>query len=240
MQDKIALIFAGGVGTRMGNKGLPKQFLEVHRKPVIIYTLEHFEKNSQISSIVISCKKEWIDYLANLITKFNISKVKFIVEGGETGQESIYNGLRYIYDNYNNESIVLIHDGVRPVINQSIIDLNIESVIKYGSAITSCPPVETFVCIDKDNKVRGVHDRTLSRLAKAPQSFYLKDIFEVHQKAMSDGYFQAIDSCSLMSHYGYNVHLVEGISENIKITTPMDFFLFKSILEANEYMAIFS
>lgn len=235
----VALIFAGGVGSRMGNKGLPKQFLKVHRKPVIIYTLEHFENNDNIDSIVISCKKEWIDYLKNLLNKFSIKKVQFIVEGGETGQESIYNGLKYIKKNYPDKTIVLIHDGVRPLINDEIINRNIESVIKYGSAITSCPPVETFVAIDINNKVKGVHDRDLSRLAKAPQSFYLDDIFRMHERANADSYFEAIDSCSLMNHYGNDVHLIEGISENIKITTPIDFFIFKAILDANEQMEVF-
>lgn len=236
----VALIFAGGVGFRMGNKGLPKQFLEVHRKPVIIYTLEHFYKNNDVEAIVISCKPDWIDYLKELISKFSIGKVVSIVEGGETGQESIYNGLLEIEKLYSNDSIVLIHDGVRPVINQKIINMNIDSVRKHGSAITSCPPVETFVQIDKSNKVTGVNDRSLSRLAKAPQSFFLNDILSAHKRALSENYFEAIDSCSLMAHYGFEVHLVEGITENIKITTPIDFFLFKSILDANEQMAIFN
>lgn len=236
----VAMIFAGGVGSRMGNKGLPKQFLEVHRKPVIIYTLEHFEKNNNIDSIVISCKSDWIKNLEDLVSKFSIKKVVSIVEGGETGQESIYNGLLEIERLFSSESIVLIHDGVRPVINQEIIDLNIDSVRRYGSAITSCPPVETFVQIDKLNKVTGVNNRNLSRLAKAPQSFYLKDIMGVHRKAIQEQYYSAIDSCSLMSHYGHEVHLIEGIYENIKITTPIDFFLFKAILDANEQMAIFN
>ncbi|WP_261874849.1 IspD/TarI family cytidylyltransferase [Vibrio rarus] len=240
MTNNVALIFAGGVGSRMGNKGRPKQFLEVHRKPVIIYTIEHFEKNENISSIVVVCKQDWIDYLKKLIVKFNITKVKFIIEGGDTGQESIYKGLKCISNNYPSESIVLIHDGVRPIINNELIDLNINAVKQYGSAITSCPPVETFVQVDINKKVKGVHNRNLSRLAKAPQSFYLKDILSVHDKAIADNYTEAIDSCSLMNHYGFSVHLIEGISENIKITTPIDFFIFKAILDANEQMAIFN
>lgn len=236
----VALIFAGGVGSRMGNKSVPKQFLEVHRKPVIIYTLEHFEKNTNIDAIVIACKSEWIPYLETLIEKFNIKKVTTIAEGAETGQGSIYNGLSAISDNYPPDSIVLIHDGVRPVINQDIIDTNIDSVKKFGSAITSCAPVETFVQIDDNSKIVGVHDRTLSRLAKAPQSFYLKDILEAHNQALQENYHEAIDSCSLMSYFGHDVHLIEGIPENIKITTPIDFFLFKAILDAKEQMAIFN
>ncbi|KJG39105.1 MULTISPECIES: 2-C-methyl-D-erythritol 4-phosphate cytidylyltransferase [Photobacterium] len=235
----ISLIFAGGVGTRMGNKAKPKQFLELYGKPVIIYTLEHFENNDDVDAIVIVCKHEWIDYLKKLLERFNINKVVKVISGGETGQESIFNGIDYIHKNYNEDSIVLIHDGVRPLINQDIINKNIKSVIDNGSAITSCPPVETFVRVDKNNKVMDVHDRSMSRLAKAPQSFYIKDIYYAHKKAIDDKYFEAIDSCSLMRHYGFNVHLIDGISENIKITTPIDFYIFKAIVDAKEQTAIF-
>ncbi len=239
MSNNIALIFAGGVGSRMGNNGLPKQFLEVHRKPVIVYTIEHFQKNPNIDGIVVACKEDWISYLEELVVRFSLDKVS-IIRGGETGQESIYRGLTAIANTYGQDSIVLIHDGVRPIINQKIIDKNIESVMEYGSAITSCPPVETFVRIDSESKVVDVHDRSLSRLAKAPQSFYLKDILNAHERAIKEGYYEAIDSCSLMSYYGFKVHLIEGLAENIKITTPIDFYLFKAILDAHEQIAVFS
>jgi 2-C-methyl-D-erythritol 4-phosphate cytidylyltransferase len=223
----------------MGNTTTPKQFLNLHEKPVIAYTIEHFEKNDNVDAIVIVCKDEWITHLGKIITRFQFEKVDHIVSGGETGQESIYKGLVTVKEFYPNDSIVLLHDGVRPIINQDIINDNISSVKEYGSAITSCPPVETFVLIDENNKIKGVHSRDLSRLAKAPQSFYLKDILAAHKKALKDQYFEAIDSCSLMKHYGHDVHLIEGIPENIKITTPIDFYIFKSIIEAREQMSIF-
>lgn len=239
MKQNIALIFAGGVGSRMNSSAKPKQFLELYGKPVIIYTLEHFEKHAQIDKIVIVCKEDWIEYLKGLLKRFQITKVDLVVPGGATGQESIFNGLEIIEEHYSEESIVLIHDGVRPLINEEIISNNIYSVENFGNGITSCPPQETFVLIDNANSVANVHDRGLSRLAKAPQSFILKDILKVHRQAKKDEYFHAIDSCSLMHRYGYDVKLVEGVTENLKITTPIDFFIFKAIVDTREGMTIY-
>ncbi|MDG2628619.1 IspD/TarI family cytidylyltransferase [Vibrio parahaemolyticus] len=235
----VALIFAGGVGTRMQNSTKPKQFLELYNKPVIIYTLEKFEENKNIDAIVVVCVEPWIDYLRKLLFKFDIQKVKFVIPGGETGQESIFNGLCKIEEEFDHNSVVLIHDGVRPLINDEIINRNIEAVKSHGSAITTCPPVETFVLVDNEDVVKDVHDRSLSRLAKAPQSFYLHDILKVHRQAREDCYTEAIDSCSLMTKYGYDVRLVSGISENIKITSPIDFFIFKAIIDTQENLQVF-
>lgn len=131
----IAVIFAGGVGSRMHSKDRPKQFLEMYNKPIIIHTLEYFENHSMIDAIVVVCIKDWIPYLNKLLYKFRIEKVKSVVPGGETGQLSIYNGLKSAKQIAKDEkSIVLIHDGVRPLINEKVISDNIQSVIKYGSA----------------------------------------------------------------------------------------------------------
>lgn len=127
----IAVIFAGGVGKRMHSKECPKQFLKIYNKPIIIHTLEYFEKHPLIDAIVISCVEEWMPYLEELIYKYRIEKVKKVVVGGETGQLSIYNGLKAAEDVANGEkAIVLIHDGVRPLINAKLITDNIESVKK--------------------------------------------------------------------------------------------------------------
>jgi len=230
----IAVIFAGGVGVRMQANEKPKQFLELHGKPIIIYTLEVFEKHPDIDGIVVSCVPEWIDYLKNLLIKFHIHKVTAIVAGGETGQLSIYNGLVAAENLYPKNSIVLIHDGVRPLINQKIISENIDLVKKSGSAITTSPTVETFVVIDESYKVVEIPTRALSKLAKAPQSFFLSDILQVHRKAQKDLIFNSIDSCTLMSNYDKTLTLVEGPAENIKITTPNDFYMFRAIMEAKE------
>jgi len=240
MEKNVAVIFAGGCGSRMNTKTLPKQFLQMNGKPIIIHTLEYFETCKEIDGIVISCIEGWIDYLEDLIDKFRITKVKKIVKGGATGQESIFNGLCAAKEFYPEEdTVVLVHDGVRPLITTKLIRDNIKTVREFGTAITVSPVTETVVVANEDNELDNVVDRTRCYHAKAPQSFYLKDIMEAHLKAREDGNFEMIDSATLMSHYGYKMHLVEGNVENIKITNPSDFYMFRSLYEARENSQIF-
>ena len=129
----IAVIFAGGTGTRMNTKSRPKQFLELHGKPLIIYTLEKFENHPLVDAIVVVCIKQWISYLQKLITKYNLTKIASIIPGGETGQMSIFNGISETNRLYGQDSIVLIHDGVRPLIDEETITNNINCVIENGN-----------------------------------------------------------------------------------------------------------
>lgn len=230
----IAVIFAGGCGSRMNSKGIPKQFLVVSGKPIIIHTLEYFERNEKIDAIVIACIEGWHEHLKGLIDNYSISKVKKIVFGGSTGQKSIYNALIAAKEiSGDKNSIVLIHDGVRPMITQALIDESIKCVEEYGSAITSAPLKETLLITDRDD-IENVPDRQKCRLAKAPQSFYLRDILDAHNKAIEEGREDFIDSCTMMSHYGYKMHIVEGPIQNIKITTAEDFYLMRAMLNAKE------
>nr|WP_130789394.1 IspD/TarI family cytidylyltransferase [Lachnoclostridium pacaense] len=236
----IGVIFAGGVGSRMHSKEKPKQFLEIYNKPIMIYTLEHFERNEDIEAVVIACVEEWIPYLKQLLYNYRIKKVKKIVPGGKTGQLSIYNGLLAAKEIAKNEkSIVLIHDGVRPLINKELISENIRCVKEYGSAITGGVVKETIVVIDSESFVEHVPSREKSRVAKAPQSFWLEDILTAHRKSLDDGEDNCIDSCTMMERYGYKLHMVDGPTENIKITTPDDFYMMRAILEAKENAQIY-
>lgn len=236
----IAVIFAGGVGSRMHTKDKPKQFLEMYNKPIIIHTLEHFENHPMIDAIAVVCVSEWIPYLYDLLYKFRIEKVKKVVPGGTTGQLSIYNGLTLAKTIAGDEkSIVLIHDGVRPLINEQLITDNIEAVKCYGNSITSGIVKETIVEIDDHNDILLVPDRVHSRVAKAPQCFYLDDILSSHNKALQEGITDFIDSCTMMQHYGYKLHMTDGPYENIKITTPDDFYTMRAILEAKENAQIY-
>ncbi|MDE6550684.1 MAG: 2-C-methyl-D-erythritol 4-phosphate cytidylyltransferase [Clostridia bacterium] len=236
----IGVIFAGGVGSRMRSKDKPKQFLEIFGKPIIIHTLEHFENNADIDAVVISCVEEWIDYLRSQIDKFGITKVRKIVAGGSSGQLSIYNGLCAARDVAGSEkAIVLIHDGVRPLINSKLLSENIACVKAHGSAITAGIVKETIVVTDKDGCVEQVPLRDNSRVAKAPQSFYLDDILTAHEKAMSDNVYDTVDSCTLMNRYGYKLYMVDGPYDNIKITTPDDYYAMRAILEAKENAQIY-
>ena len=232
----IAVIFAGGVGRRMHMNDLPKQFLEVYGKPVIIHTLEKFEEHPEIDAIVIACVKEWMPYMNELITRYHLRKVKSVVMGGSTGQESIYNGLKAAKAIAYEKAVVLIHDGVRPFINSDVISDNIRSVKEHGSAITTSKVTETILVVDETNLINEVPNRANSRLAKAPQSFWIDDILEVHEKARAEGRNDFIDSCTMMQNYGKKLHLVDGPVENIKVTTPQDIFTMRSVFEAREIL----
>ncbi|MDO4188982.1 MAG: IspD/TarI family cytidylyltransferase [Lachnospiraceae bacterium] len=230
----VALVFAGGAGIRMNSKAKPKQFLELNGKEILVYTLEVFEKHPEIDKIVVVCLEDWIDYTKKLIKRYELEKVVSVVKGGKNTQESQYIGLREIASWNKKDVIVLIHDGVRPLIDFDTITRNIEGVKKYGSAITVTEAIETIVYVDQDETMNDVIDRKKCRMAKAPQSYYLKDVLEVHHRAISDGNLEYIDSACMMQDYGIKIHTVEGNEDNIKITTPKDFYLFRAILEAKE------
>ena len=236
----IGVIFAGGVGKRMNSRVKPKQFINVYGKPIIIHTLEVFEEHEEIDGIVVACLKDWIPYLEELLEKFNIKKVKKIVPGGSSGQESIYNGLVAAEELAAGEkSVVLIHDGVRPLIYHRTISDNIASVKEHGSAITSVTVKETVLVVSKDNSIDSVPKREDTRLARAPQSFYLDEIIGAHRKAMAENRYDFIDSCSMMQYYGKKLYLIEGPQENIKITTPDDFYTMRALLDAKEEAQIY-
>lgn len=235
----IAVIFAGGKGERMNIRSLPKQFLEYRDKPIIIYTLELFDRHPQIDCIVVACIKEWIPYLQQIVRKFEIKKVSGIVPGGETGQDSIYNGLSEAKRiSHDENDIVLIHDGVRPLITGQTITDNIVRVKEAGSCITCSPTTETFL-VSHDGGELEIPSRKDSLVARAPQSFFLKDVLSAHETAMREGCHDYIDTCTMMHHYGFKLSTVIGPSENIKITTPFDFYIFKAIMEAKETGRIF-
>lgn len=233
-----ALVFAGGTGARMHTNGIPKQFLKVYGKPIIIYTLEHFQKHTLIDKIIIVSVSTHIDYMRDLIRVYGLNKVSDIVSGGNTGQESIWNGLQLIKNFTSDDDIVLIHDGVRPVISEQLISDNIESVRKYGNGISACFAWETICQFDEPYIIGNILPRDKCLLAKAPQSFRIRDIIDTHMKARHDGITSAVDSASLMKKYGYTLHYVPCDPSNIKITNPVDFYLFRGILTAQESMQV--
>lgn len=231
-----ALIFAGGTGKRMNTHGVPKQFLELYGKPIIIYTLEKFENHDEIDNIVISCLEAYIPKMWKLCNKFHITKVQAIVPGGSTGQESIYHGLVKIYESVPEpeKTVVLIHDGVRPLVDGETISKNIACAREKGNAITVTPATETIIVDSKNGEVGSILDRSQCELAKAPQTFHLSEILECHTRALNEGKNNFIDSANLFRYYGKPLYTVEGKTENIKITTPIDFYIFKAIITAKE------
>ncbi len=233
-----ALIFAGGTGKRMNARSKPKQFLEMHGKPIIIYTLEHFEYHPLVDRILIVCLENWIPELNGMLQRYGISKAERVIPGGETGHESIYLGLQSMRDFAEEDEIVLIHDGVRPLINEELITKNIESVRAYGSAITAEPARESVIRSADGLSVSEVPNRGEMYVAKAPQSFYFKQIFDLYERAHRDG-IGSIDSAHLCSIYDTPMHMVESTPNNVKITDPADFYIFRAVYEALEGQQIY-
>ncbi len=244
MQQNIAIIFAAGTGTRFGSE-IPKQFVNIYGKPIIIHTLEVFQNHPEIDKIYVGCLANWIPYLNQLIKVYNIDKVpeNGVVPGGESGQSTIYNALCRAYEDNHDDDIVLIHDGVRPIVTNQEISNNIVSVKTHGSGITCIPFTETPVYSEEGQFI----DRTLERKqvfrGVAPQSFRLKHILDAHNKIrMSDPNYSKVyhggtivDSASLIgAAFNETCAIVEGNPNNMKVTNTRDFFALLGILQSND------
>ena len=227
-----AIVFAGGVGSRMKSPDLPKQFIEVNGKPIIVYTLEHFQKHEDIKGIIVVCLEQWIPHMVKLVAQFELCKVLKVVKGGSTGQESIYKGLCALEGIAQPDDVVLLHDGVRPIIDAELISNNINSVKKFGNAISVSGATETVCLIDSgsessDHHISKILNRNNCYIGRAPQSFHYSEIMECHKKAIEDNYTTAVDSASMLEHYGHELFFVPCSHFNIKITTPTDLYLFQ-------------
>lgn len=231
----IAIIFAGGSGVRMG-AGVPKQFLEINGKPIIVHTLQLFQYHEMIDKIYISVLQDYIPYMKELVEEYRLSKVADVISGGETAQDSIYNALKKAESENPEDSIVLLHDGVRPFVSYEVISNNIKSVKEKGNAITCTPCFETIM-VSKDGKhVDSVPYRKETFAAQAPQSFYLKDIIAAHDvvRNTESRYENMVDACTIIRSIGMEAHMVEGNRGNIKVTTPEDVYTFRALLQYKE------
>ncbi|MCF3963893.1 IspD/TarI family cytidylyltransferase [Streptomyces fuscigenes] len=233
----MALLFAGGIGSRMNTRALPKQFLEINGKPIIIHTLEHFEAHPDIDGIAIAILAEYREHMEKLLKRYEIEKVKWIVDGGSTGQESRHNALTAVAQQCPDDTVVLIHDGVRPLIDAKLISANIETVREHGSAITCTKFNETVVSSEHEH-IDDVIPRDHIYAAQAPQSFRLGDILSLYDRAVEEGEHDTIDSCSLAHRYGHKIYRVVGPRSNIKITTSEDFYLCRTFFEIVENQQI--
>ena len=246
MQNKkinnIAVIFAGGVGKRLnGEDSVPKQFLKVNDKPIIIHSVELFQKNENIDKIYIAIVPTHLKYMHELVEYYHLSKVAGIIEGGNSGQESIYKILKLAQKENSEESLVLIHDGVRPNITQEVINKNIENAMKFGSAVTCTPCYET-VLISKDGLVpTSVPYRRETYTAQAPQTFKLKEILKAHEieRQVNPNYDDIIDSCTLLKKQGKSPYMIRGNFGNIKITTIEDLYILRALIRFKEDMEAF-
>lgn len=227
----IAILLAGGTGTRMGNVDKPKQFIEVYGKPIIVHTLETFDSHPNIDHIGVVCLPEWMDDLRILLRKYEINKVKWLIEGGKTRQESIYNSLKEISESCTDEDVVIVHDSVRPLISHKIINENIDGAKKYGAVDTVIPSADTII---KSTNKKTIHEVPLRKelyIGQTPQSFLYEVIKEAHENAKINNIQNATDDCQLVLDIKKEVHLVSGEKLNFKITSFDDLLLFKAIIK---------
>lgn len=213
----------------MARSTRPKQFLEIHGRPVIVHTLEIFQEHPDIDAIAVAILPEYKEYLEHLARRYELTKVQWIVGGGSTGQESRHNALRTVANDRGEDNIVLIHDGVRPLIDADLITRNIEAAHEHGSAITCTKMTETVV-VAQDEGIGEVIPRDPLWTAQAPQTFRLGDVLGAYDRAVAEGQNDSIDSCTLMHSYGHDLRRVEGPRTNIKITTASDYYICRTFL----------
>ena len=225
----IALIIAGGTGQRM-NQDIPKQFLNVNDKPVIIYTLEAFQRHPNIDKIEVVCLDGWQEILRAYCKQFGISKLANVVEGGENGQSSIRNGLWDLKEMYDENDLVLIHDAIRPMVSEEIISDAIRVCKKYGNSISVIPCAEAMLKTEDGVSSLEQIPRDNLKRTQTPQTFVLKDIVAAHEEALEKGITNSVASCTLYIELGKKLYFSAGSEKNIKLTTPDDIDIFKSLL----------
>lgn len=230
----IALLIAGGTGKRTQQE-IPKQFINVYDKPILIYTLENFQSHPDIDAIEVVCLEGWHEILAAYTKQFGISKLKWIINGGETGQESIRNGVYNLYEECNEKDIIIIHDGIRPLIDSAVVSDCIAVCKKYGSAVSSLPYNEQiFRTVDGLTTTEYIPRETLRRV-QTPQAYLLGRLYQSYRKAFDKGVgiHGSSYTNTMMVELGETLHFSSGSDKNIKITTFDDIELFKALLSIN-------
>ncbi len=231
----VAVIIAGGSGARMG-QDIPKQFINVYDKPVLLYTLEGFQKHPQIDAIEVVCIDGWHDVLWAYAKQFNITKLKWVVSGGGTGQESIRNGVYNLEGNCADDDIVIIHDGIRPLVDETVLTDVILKAQQYGNAVTSLPYNEQiFVVDDEISTVKYIPRETLRRVS-TPQAYTFRKLIWAYKKAFSEkiGIYGSSYTNTMMVELGERLYFAAGSDKNIKLTTKDDLEMFKAYLKSDK------
>lgn len=227
----IGLIIAGGSGARM-QQNIPKQFLTVNDRPVIVYTLEAFQKHPEIDAIAVVCIEGWEQVLCAYASQFNITKLKHIIPGGKNGQDSIRNGVYELEKHYSPDDIVLVHDAIRPMVSDEIISDCIVKTKQYGCAIATVPCAEAMMQTNDGVISTGSYPRENLKRTQTPQGFFIGDICDLHRRALEKGITNSVASCTLMIEMGEQVYFSAGSEKNIKLTTVEDIDIFKALLLA--------
>ncbi len=227
----VALIIAGGAGNRM-HQDIPKQFITVNERPIIVYTLEAFETHPEIDAIAVVCIEGWEQVLWAYAKQFNITKLQYVVAGGKNGQDSIRNGVYELEKHFKPEDIVLIHDAIRPMVSAEIISDNIRVAREFGNAITVIPCAEAMMQTEDGVVSVGSYPRDRLKRTQTPQAFKIGDICDLHRRALEAGITNSVASCTLKIEMGEQVYFSSGSEKNIKLTTVEDIDIFKALLAA--------
>lgn len=226
----IALLTAAGTGSRM-HQQIPKQFMHVDNKPLIIHTLERFERHPGIDAIIVVTLESWIDVLWAYARQFGISKLKWVVPGGSTGQESIHNGLMEIARHCSEDDVVMIHDGNRCLVSSEIISNSLAVFREHGSAVAAIPCVEAvFRSTDGELATESIPREELWR-TQTPHTYTLGKLLWAHEQAAERNISNTAASCVLMHELGEQVWFSKGSEENLKITTMDDLHIFEALLK---------
>lgn len=233
MHKNIAIIIAGGSGNRMG-QDIPKQFINVYDKPVLIYTLEGFQRHPMIDAIEVVCIDGWEKVLQAYANQFNISKLQWIAKGGDSAQESIRNGVYNLEGKVNDDDIIIIHDGIRPMIDDSVLTDVINKAEEYGNAVTSMPYNEQIFVVDKDDEnttTQFIPRETLRRVS-TPQAYRYDLLNTKYHEAYAKniGIHGSHYANTMMVELGVKLYLAKGSDKNIKLTTKDDLELFKGYM----------
>lgn len=231
----VALIIAGGVGKRM-KQDIPKQFIMVNDKPILLYTLESFENHPEVNAIMVVCLDGWQEILDGYAKKFNITKLKWIVAGGKTGQESIRNGVEALKDVCSEDDTVIIHDGIRPIIDELVLSDVIVKCHQYGNAVTSLPYNEQIFIIEDEYTTKKYIPRETLRRVSTPQAYKYGKLAWAYEKAFREeiGIYGSSYTNTMMVDLGETLHFSLGSDKNIKLTALEDLELFKGYLKMKE------
>ena len=227
----IGLVIAGGSGNRM-HQDIPKQFITVNERPVIVYTLEAFEKHPEIDVISVVCIAGWEQVLWAYAKQFSINKLQYVIPGGKNGQDSIRNGVFELEKHFEPKDIVLIHDAIRPMVSAEIISDNIRVAREFGNATTVIPCAEAMLQTDDGVVSTGSYPRDCLKRTQTPQAFHIGDICDLHRRALKAGITNSVASCTLKIEMGEQVYFSSGSEKNIKLTTVEDIDIFKALLAA--------
>ncbi len=231
-----AMLFAGGIGSRMKESDIPKQFLEVGGKPIIIHTMEHFAKHRMVDNIVVACKEDWIEHLKNLAEQYRVPKLRVIVAGGATGFESIHNGVEATAKfSKNPDDIILICDGVRPMLSQELITNCINDTKKYKTAVPVTPSIDSLLYSEDGENCKKSYKRSTMYITQAPQGYTMERILWAHSEAFKRGITNPVSSSELFIELGETVHIFPGERFNIKVTTSEDLTTLRAQFYYNNY-----